>query len=65
MIYKCMERPCTIQTDDKLWCIVGTSKNYGSGVLAWCYDKDDAEFWFNQMIEDKEFLTLSYSKWVD
>lgn len=64
MIYKCEERPCNIVPMEELWCICGQSRTRGAGVLAWCYDKDDAEYWFNRMVQDDEFIKIEYRKWI-
>lgn len=65
MNYTVMNRPCSITTDDKLWCISGVSKTHGSGVLAWCYDQADAEYWYDQMKGDADFSALIYHKFTE
>lgn len=36
--------PCSIASDEKLWCISGIDlRNSSSGVLEWCYDEHDAQ----------------------
>jgi hypothetical protein len=64
MKYSVMQLPCSIQPDHKLWCIVGESKSWGSGVLAWCYDEEHAVYWYEQMKDDPEFTKISYEKFI-
>ena len=42
--YKYRGYPCSIQSEDKLWCVVGEDIiSNSAGVLEWCYDQKDAE----------------------
>lgn len=57
--YQARNYPCNIQSDDKLWCIVGTDNvaNAG-GILEWCYDQKDAEQLLKLMQATNEFSEL-------
>ena len=63
MKYGVMRNPCNITSNDKLWCIVGQSEVYGSGVLAWCYDEVHAKLWYELMKDAPDFIKISYEKW--
>lgn len=64
MKYPAMNRPSNIVKDSDLWVVHGHSDVYGSGVLVWCYDKDDAEYQYNMMKDDPDFITLGYEKFL-
>ena len=52
--------PCTIQPDDRLWCITGKDTVTGSGgVLEWAYDQKDADQLLEVMQASGEFINLS------
>lgn len=59
-----MSRPCSITTDDRLWCIAGVNKLGGSGVLAWCYDQADANTVYNEFFACGMFEKLSMYKYL-
>jgi hypothetical protein len=40
--YRYRNLPCTIGTDENLWCVSGQDVHGGCGVLEWCYDEKDA-----------------------
>lgn len=63
MKYSVMKNPCTIVEEDSLWCIVGQSEKYGSGVLAWCHSEEIAKHWYEIMENDPDFTKISYEKW--
>jgi len=67
--YKLRNLPCSIQPDDKLWCVVGRQKvesgAIASGVLEWCYDQRDAEITLQMMKEDPNFFDLVVMSWQD
>jgi hypothetical protein len=65
MKYRVMGNPCSITTDDKLWCISGSHPVYGAGVLAWCYDEEHARFWYEIMVVDPEFTGLYCHKFIE
>ncbi len=59
--YKYRNLPASIQTDDKLWCVVGrfvSERGDGGGVLEWCYDEQDASAVLDQMTQDGQFRNL-------
>lgn len=56
--------PCSIVSDDKLWCVSGSDAQGGSGVLEWCYDESDAQDIFTSMKRFPErFKDLVMEKW--
>ncbi len=58
--------PCSIVTDDKLWCVSGSDVRGGSGVLEWCYDEDDARYILESMQRFPErFTGIKVEKWSD
>jgi hypothetical protein len=58
--YPQLARPCTITTDDKLWCVTGHAPDAG-GVLAWCYDADDAAR-IKEIVQDSGLFSCVESK---
>lgn len=59
-----MSRKCNITTDDKLWCVVGYyADGTGGGVLAWCYDKEDAIEATMALWDTGKFINLNYHKY--
>ena len=62
-MYKFRNCPCNIVDNDKLWCVSGLCAGFGSGVLEWCYDEDDAKYRMSLMVTDKRFSNLSVEKW--
>ena len=62
--YQARNYPCTIQSDDKLWCITGRDIVTNSGgILEWCYDQKDAEQLLEKMQASNEFNYLVASKY--
>jgi hypothetical protein len=56
--------PCSIQPDDRLWCITGKDSVTGAaGVLEWAYDQKDAEQRLAVMQASGEFSGLIVCKW--
>ncbi len=64
MKYYFMGNPITVADRDDLWCVVGSSDKYGSGVLVWCPDENYAKYCYDLMKDDKDFKTLSYEKYA-
>lgn len=64
-VYKFRGLPCSIQPDDKLWCICGGEKNGSGGVLEWCYDEQDAETILKEMQKYPYFSNLHASSYLD
>lgn len=62
--YQWRNLPCTIQPDDKLWCVSGQSFK-GSGVLEWCYDEADAQTILSQMRRSFGFRGLRAHPYVE
>lgn len=58
--------PCTIQPDEKLWCVSGhDTKDGGSGVLEWCHDEYDAIRIYREMKRDtNRFQKLKYHPYL-
>ena len=66
MEYKFRGLPCTILSNDKLWCVTGGRKTKdGDGGGVWCYDKEDAEYLMNLMAQDPSFYSLGVKKWQE
>lgn len=64
MPYKYRNLPCNIRSDAALWCVVGKDSKGGSGVLEWCFDKEDAEERKMLMLsEEGRFSKLKAEKW--
>lgn len=63
--YKFRNLPYSIQPDEKLWCVSGSFKHFGSGVLEWCYNKQDAEEVLASMKQDERFVYAHVEKWTD
>jgi hypothetical protein len=62
--YKYRGYPCSIQPDDRLWCISGNDRVTGAGgVLEWAYDQRDAEQLLAVMQASGEFSELIACKW--
>ena len=63
--YEMRGLPCNINTDDKLWCVVGEYSNgSGGGVLEWCYDEQDARYVLGLMLNDKRYRNLKAVKYI-
>ncbi len=55
---------CDIAEDGQLWCVSGSDKRGGSGVLEWCFDESDARWVLEQMQRYPErFSGLSAQPW--
>lgn len=64
-IYKFRGLPCSIQPDEKLWCVTGYVKHGGgSGVLEWCYDEEDAKQVMAKMKTDKWIKNPNVEKFM-
>lgn len=64
MPYQYRNLPCNIRSDAAVWCVVGKDAKGGSGVLEWCFDKEDAEERRNLMLsEEGRFSKLKAEKW--
>ncbi len=53
--YKYRNKPCTIGK----WFVQGKDNLGGSGILEWCYDKEDAECRLSLMLIYPQFENLS------
>lgn len=62
--YLFLHRPCSITTDDQLWCVAGQTPN-GGGILCWCYDRDDAEYCYNMLKDDPYYSNLNFHKYQE
>ncbi|MCC5610983.1 hypothetical protein LC612_30600 [Nostoc sp. CHAB 5834] len=63
--YEYRNLPCSIVPDEYLWTVSGNDCRGGSGVLEWCYDKDDAEHRLELMQQEPtRFTQLSASAFV-
>lgn len=57
-------RPISITTKDRLWCIEGHhADGSGGGVLAWCYDELDAKHGLELFRATGDYEELSASKY--
>lgn len=65
MSYKYRGLPCNIQPDDLLWCVSGVDAEGGSGVLEWCYSKEDAEDRLQIMAQHPRFRGLEAHPFLD
>lgn len=63
--YKFRNLSCSIRSDDKLWCVSGQCEGFGSGVLEWCYDDDDANHRRSLMVKDKRMSNLTVERFAD
>lgn len=55
---------CNIAADDELWCVSGSDKRGGNGVLEWCFDESDARYVLEQMQRYPErFSGLTAASW--
>ena len=67
MLYIFRNLPCNIVPDDELWYISGNFQHengFGSGVLEWCYDENDAKAILSQMLQDNSFSNLQSSAFM-
>jgi hypothetical protein len=62
--YRFRGLPCSIQPDDKLWCVSGHHGS-GGGVLEWCYDEEDAKSMLKYMRGFPEFKNLSAAPFLE
>lgn len=64
-MYPEFARPCNITTDDKLWAVVGVSKDMDEGgVLVWCYDIFDAYAVLDKVKDTNLFIGLKAEPYV-
>lgn len=64
-LWRYVRRPCNITTDDKLWCVSGQTKDgKGGGVIAWCFDSNDAIRVYGLVMDSGLFKDVSFGKWT-
>jgi hypothetical protein len=65
IVDKIMSRSCAIAPDNELWTVSGVMVNgMGGGILAWCYDEDDAKHAKDEIAKDGRFKNLSIEKFI-
>lgn len=57
--YRYRNKPSTLS--EAPWCVSGSDIRGGSGVLEWCYDREDAHERFVEMQQHGRFRDLSYA----
>lgn len=55
---------CNIRPDSVLWCVSGRNPEGGGGILRWCFDRDDALFWYDVYIL-AGYTEVSAHKYLD
>lgn len=62
--YRYRNFPCTITSDEKLWCVSGRDIiDNSAGILEWCFDAMDAKEVFLLMQASGDFKDLEYNKY--
>lgn len=57
--YKMRNYPCTVNGHEMPYNVSGSSLEFGSGVLEWCFSQEDAEDILRRMQRDDRFFNLS------
>jgi hypothetical protein len=62
--YVFRNHPCSIVPAEKLWCVQGGFRGFGSGVLEWCWDQKDAEAILAKMKKDWRCVVAEAVKYI-
>lgn len=64
IIYEYLGRSHDIAPEDQLWVICGDYTD-GEGILAWCFNEDDARIGASAFCKSPRFIGIHYHKYKD